>query len=147
MLRHRSLLVVAAITLLASACDTPKTAVGMTLDGNGDPVAVIKPCHADATIFAVSIKRFSDNSLVWEITSDAGTRQRSFPIGVVPPGFQEVVPYDPRALQGQVQVTFKTSELPGDYANIDVSNVHAGTVLLNGKQVTMTAFDSRNTCG
>lgn len=147
MLKRSALLVVVALAIVVSACENPKTAVGMTLDENGHPVAVIKPCHADATIFAVSIKRFSDNSLVWEITSDTGTRQRSFPLGEVPRGFNEVVAYTPRPLQGDVQVDFKTSELPHDAANIDLAKLQRGTVLLNGKQVTMTAFDSRNTCG
>ena len=149
MLTRRLLLWLATVTILiiASACETNKTAVGMTRDGHDGLVAVIKPCHADAAIFGLSVKSFASQSIVWQITSETGSHQRSFTLGSVPSGFKEIVPYSLQSLKGELQVDFHTSELPHDTANVDISQVQKGTIVVNGKQFSMDAFNARNTCG
>lgn len=138
---------VVAVGLALSACETAKIAVGITRDVQGQFVALIKPCHPETTVFGWSVTQGTSRTVVWQITSSVGTHQRAFPLGKVPAGFSEVVGYPSQGLVGEVQVVFHTSGLPSDYGNIDLSKVRTGSVLIDGKQVSLDAFNARSVCG
>lgn len=136
-----------AVGVALVACETNATPVGVTRNDQGSLVAVIHPCPTDAVVFGIRVERLDDHAVVWEISSTTGSSERLFTLGEPPPGFRQLVPYvtEPTV---SLQVTFLTSaELDDEYGNVDPADARSGTVLVDGKHVTMQQFEHRNTCG
>jgi hypothetical protein len=125
-----------AIILLMLACDTFPgiDAIGVQRDQVGSEIVIVKPLCSGDRVTDVSLIRApggniddSASGILWEITSEAGSTQDAYHVGVTPPGFVEKVPLD-RLIGGdqsvaatidsnfdaQALITFKPSELRSD---------------------------------
>jgi hypothetical protein len=101
------LLILAAITLAALACDKdPGRKLALTTNQNGEILVHYKPCNeADAVISRIKLVQVkgriygdTDDPVLWEVESETGAVYNTFTIGVVPDGFEEKVALGEKSL-------------------------------------------------
>jgi hypothetical protein len=87
------------VVLLMPACDEfpGLDAIGVQLNRAGSEIEIMKPlCPGDRVTDVSLFPAPGDNAdvsrVLWEITSQAGSAQSSYVVGVTPPGFVQKVP-------------------------------------------------------
>lgn len=116
------------------ACHDDPAEVGMALGPGGSLEVFGSLCGEDERITSVRLWDGASEEVLWEIQSDAGTRDISFVAGTLPGGFGEVVPFaatpDPEGAVGaemEVRTESRTFRIKRVYrlADLRVGSIRA----------------------
>ncbi len=146
--------IVAVLATTFAACDEPRERIGVELSEQGLITVEYKHCRENSLVEAVVLKdlaetrtNISDDRVLWEIQSPAGSPLKHFEIGSTPDGFEERVPLH-ASLDGLLlNVQVRTSALPqGESMTFTKDQLRVGELRVGTEYMSADEFRRRSAC-